>query len=146
MKKATGLISKTAPFKTLHVQHTFSYIPSPPRHDCDVKFPQATFYVGCTKLFFIPLNLCSVAKNSSPGKFTNIWHVTEPNRVILGVIWYIFFVLLFYKLLSGLGSLLRMFCFLCFTSAVSNTGDELNNRDKVWNKAKSCDLFAALQT
>ena len=37
---------------------------------------------------------------------------------------------LFYGLLSGLGSLLRMFCFLCFTSAVSNklyyTGDEPN--------------------
>ena len=36
---------------------------------------------------------------------------------------------LFYGLLSGLGSLLRMFCFLCFTSAVSinlvyPTGDE----------------------
>ena len=26
---------------------------------------------------------------------------------------------LFYGLLSGLGSLLRMFCFLCFMSAVS---------------------------
>ena len=37
---------------------------------------------------------------------------------------------LFYGLLSGLGSLLRMFCFLCFTPAVSNklyhTGDEPN--------------------
>ena len=37
---------------------------------------------------------------------------------------------LFYGLLSGLGSLLRMFWFLCFTSAVSNklfyTGDEPN--------------------
>ena len=36
---------------------------------------------------------------------------------------------LYYGLLSGLGSLLRMFCFLCFTSAVSinlvyPTGDE----------------------
>ena len=35
---------------------------------------------------------------------------------------------LFYGLLSGLGSLFRMFCSLCFTSAVSNklyyTGDE----------------------
>ena len=35
---------------------------------------------------------------------------------------------LFYGLLSGLGSLLRMFCCLCFTSAVTNklyyTGDE----------------------
>ena len=32
---------------------------------------------------------------------------------------------LFYGLLSGLGSLLRMFCFLCFTSAVS---DQFNLR------------------
>ena len=35
---------------------------------------------------------------------------------------------LFYRLLLGLGLLLRMFCFLCFTSAVRNklyyTGDE----------------------
>ena len=35
---------------------------------------------------------------------------------------------LFYGLLLGLGLLLRMFCFLCFTSAVRNTlyytGDE----------------------
>ena len=41
---------------------------------------------GVNKLFFIPLNLCSVAKNSSPGKFTNILHFTETNRVILSVI------------------------------------------------------------
>ena len=39
---------------------------------------------------------------------------------------------LFYGLWSGLGSLLRIFCFLCFTSTVSNklsyTGDEPHSR------------------
>ena len=49
-EKATGLISKTATFKTLHVQHTFCNIPSPFGHDCEVKFPQVTFYGGCKQV------------------------------------------------------------------------------------------------
>ena len=50
MKKATGLISKTATFKTLLVQHIFCNIPSPSGHDFDVKFPQATFNGGCKQV------------------------------------------------------------------------------------------------
>ena len=42
---------------------------------------------------------------------------------------------LFYGLLSGLGSLLRMFCFLCFTFVVSNklyyTGDDPTKHLKI---------------
>ena len=136
MKKATKQqLSKLCTCSTLFV--TFLRRPGTTATWNSVK---RRFMEGVNKLFFIPLNLCSVAKNSSPGKFTNIWHLRENNRghPRCNII-YLFS--LFYKPLSGLGSLSRMFWFLCFTSAVSNklyyTWDELNNRDKVWNKAKS---------
>ena len=53
---------------------------------------------------------------------------SEPIRSRGIIVNYSFY--LFYVLLSGLGSLLRMFCSLCLTSAVSNKlyyiGDEPN--------------------
>ena len=58
-------------------------------------------------------------------------HFCGKIRVIWGVILFFRFLCsmdLFYGLLSGLGLLLRMFCFLCLTSAVRNklyyTGDQ----------------------
>ena len=77
VKKVIGLLRKTT---TLQVHHAFLYISLPSLHDYDVKMPNCKFYGGrkqaTTNLFF-SLNLSSVLKKSTPGKFAYTCHFQQ---------------------------------------------------------------------
>ena len=90
--------------------------------------------IGQCDLYSYHLKYDHLIKSKSPG--------SEPESARSAFNWDMNWVIpfsLFYGLLSGLGSLLRMFCFLCgFTSAVSNkllhyTGVEPYNIDRPTN-------------
>ena len=72
-----------------------------------------------SSIFGIDLLAATQTNSESGGDVSQIRAKSLKTRVIPGVV-IVIYSFLFYRLFSGLGSLLRMFCSPCFTSAVSN--------------------------